>query len=60
MKNLENIDRIYFDLERNIDNGEISISNIYINEIDTKYFSEEYYIIKNFQVLKVLIRKLLS
>ena len=59
-KKLKNINRIYFDLEKNIDSGEISISNIYINEIDTKYFSDEYYIIKNFQVLKGLIRKLLS
>ncbi len=57
---LKNINRIYFDLEKNIDSGEISISNIYLNEIDTKYFSDEYYIIKNYQVLKGLIRKLLS
>ncbi len=58
-KNLKNIKRIYFDLEKNIDNNEISISNIYFNKIDTKNFSEEFYIVKNLQLLKSLIRKLL-
>ena len=57
-KKINNIDRIFFDLEKNIDNGEISISNVYFNEIDTEKFSEEYYIVKNFQVLKGLLRKL--
>ena len=57
-KKLNNINRIFFDLEKNIDNGEISISNVYFNEIDTEKFSEEYYIVKNFQVLKGLLRKL--
>ncbi len=57
--NLKNLNKIYFDLEKNIDNNEISISNIYFNKIDTKKFSEEYYIIKNLQILKGLIRKLL-
>ena len=32
---------------------------IYFNEIDTENFSEEYYIVKNIQVLKGLLRKLL-
>ena len=59
-KNLKNINRIYFDLEKNIDNGEISISNIYLNKVDTENFSEEYYIIKNIQLLKALIRDFLS
>ena len=60
LKNVKNINRIYFDLEKNIDNGEISISNIYLNKIDTQNFSEEYYIIKNIQLLKALIRDFLS
>ena len=59
-KKLKNINKIYFDLEKNIDNDEISISNIYLNKVDTEKFLEEYYIIKNIQVFKVLIRKLLS
>ncbi len=57
-KKINNINKIFFDLEKNIDNGEISISNVYFNEIDTEKFSEEYYIVKNFQVLKGLLRKL--
>ena len=59
-KNVKNINRIYFDLEKNIDNGEISISNIYLNKVGTENFSEEYYIIKNIQLLKALIRDFLS
>ncbi len=34
-KSVKNINKIYFDLEKNIDNGEISISNIYLNKIET-------------------------
>ena len=60
LKNLKNINRIYFDLEKNIDSGEIFISNIYLNKIETEYSSEEYFKIKNFQVLKSIIRELLS
>jgi len=59
LDSLKNLKKIYFDLEKNIDNNEISISNIYFNEIDTKKFSGEYYLVKNLQVLKGLIRKLL-
>ena len=59
-KSVKNINKIYFDLEKNIDNGEISISNIYLNKIDTENFSEEYYIIKNIQTLKALVRNILS
>ena len=33
-KMLKNINKIYFNLEKNIDNGEISISQVYINKID--------------------------
>ena len=59
-KSLKNINKVFFNLEKNIDNQEISISNIYFNKIDTKKFSEEFYIIENMQVLNGLIRKLLS
>ena len=59
-KKIKNINKIYFDLEKNIDNEEISISNIYLNKVDVENFSEEYHIIKNMQVFKVLIRKFLS
>ena len=58
-KGVENLNKIYFDLEKNIDNNEISVSNIYLNKIDKKNYSEKFYIIKNLQVLKSLIRKLI-
>ena len=58
-KSVKNLNKIYFDLEKNIDNNEMSISNIYLNTIDKKNYSEKFYIIKNLQVLKSLIRKLL-
>jgi len=59
-KDLKNINKIYFDLEKNIDNGEIFISNIYLNKIDTENASENIYFIKNIQTLKALIRNILS
>ena len=58
-KGVKNLNKIYFDLEKNIDNNEISVSNIYLNTIDKKNYSEKFYIIKNLQVLKSLIRKLI-
>ena len=58
-KRLKNIKTIYFDLEKNIDNNEISISNIYLNKVNEDPVSDEFYIIENLQVLKNLIRKLL-
>ncbi len=59
-KNIKNVDKIYFDFEKNVNNGEISISNIYLNKDDRQNSSEEFYIIKNLQELKSLIRKFLS
>ncbi len=58
-KSLKNINKIYFDLEKKIDNEEVIISNIYFNKIDKENFSEESYLIKNLQILKGLIRELL-
>ena len=59
-KLLKNINKIYFNLEKNIDNGEISISQVYINKIDKENFSEKIFIIKNIQLLKAFIRDILS
>ncbi len=59
-KMLKNINKIYFNLEKNIDNGEISISQVYINKIDKENFSEKIFIIKNIQLLKAFIRDILS
>ena len=59
-KNLKNVKKIYFNLEKNVDSGEISISNIYINKVDKQNFSEKIYLIQNIQTLKALIRDVLS
>jgi len=59
-KLLKNVNKIYFNLEKNIDNGEISISQVYINKIDKEKFSEKIFIIKNVQLFKALIRDILS
>ena len=59
-KNLQNVKKIYFNLEKNVDSGEISISNIYINKVDKQNFSEKIYLIQNIQKLKALIRDILS
>ena len=59
-KLLKNVNKIYFNLEKNIDNGEISISQVYINKIEKEKFSEKIYIIKNVQLFKALIRDILS
>ena len=59
-KLLKNVNKIYFNLEKNIDNGEISISQVYINKIEKEKFSEKIFIIKNFQLFKALIRDILS
>ena len=60
LKKLKNINKIYFNLEKNIDNGEISISQVYINKIDKEKFSEKIFIIKNIQLFKAFIREILT
>ena len=60
LKKLKNINKIYFNLEKNIDNGEISISQVYINKIDKEKFSEKIFIIKNIQLFKAFIRDILT
>ena len=59
-KLLKNVNKIYFNLEKNIDNGEISISQVYINKIDKENFSEKIFIIKNIQLFKAFIREILT
>ena len=60
LKKLKKINKIFFNYERNIDSGEVFISNIHLNEIGTLNDSAEFYKIKNIQTLKALIRKVLS
>jgi len=57
---VKNIDKIYFDLEKNIDNNEISISNIHLNNLDKENISKEQTTIKNIQVLKSFLYKNLN
>ena len=59
-KMLKNVNKIYFNLEKNIDNGEIYISQVYINKIDKEKFSEKVFVIKNIQLFKAFIRDILS
>ncbi len=59
-KDLKNVNKIFFNLEKNIDSGELSISQIYINQINKENFSEKVFIINNIQKLKALIREIIS
>ena len=58
-KKIKNINKIFFDLEKNIDTGVVSISNIQINEANNKKNSDEIYIINNFIELKSLLKKVI-
>ena len=60
LKKIENINKIYFDLEKNIDNGEVTISNVRLNKTDAVKFSKEFFTISNIQVLKSVLRNILS
>ena len=59
-KKVENINQIYFDFERNIDNGEMHISNIFVNSKNNQNLLEEVLEVKNIQVLKSIMRELLN
>ena len=52
--------KIIFDLEKNINTGEFSIFNIYINEINPEKKSDKFYSIKNIQSIKSLLRDILT
>ena len=60
LKKIKNINKIYFNLEKNIDNNEVFISDIHLNKIENEKATEEYYLIKNLQILKNLVRDVLS
>ena len=59
-KKIENINQIYFDFERNIDSGEMHISNIFVNSKNNQNLLEEVLEVKNIQVLKSIMRELLN
>ena len=58
-KKTENIRKIYFELERNIDTGEMLLSNIFINNKNSQNLLEEVVKINNMQVLKSIMRDVL-
>ena len=58
-KKSENIKKIYFDFERNIDNGDMFLSNIFINNKNSKNLLAEVIEINNMQILKSIIRDVL-
>ncbi len=56
---VKNIDKIYFDLEKNIDNKKIFISNIQLNKKIQMNESNESYEINSIQTLKSLLKNII-
>ena len=56
---VKKINKIYFDLQKNIDTNEILISNIHINKFDQNNISKDSKIINNIQILKSFLTKTL-
>ena len=54
------LDKIHFKIEKNINNGLISIFDIKIQDTNNKINSELKYKIKNSQELKSLVKKLIN
>ena len=59
IKKTENIKKVYFDLNRNIDTGDIFLSNIYINDNNSQNLLEEVVKTNNMLVLKSILRNVL-
>ena len=53
------VKKIFFDLEKNINNDEFIISNIHINKINQNQKNDEFYNITTIQILKSVLRSLL-
>ena len=58
-KKVKNINNIYFDFERNIDTGDMFLSNIYFNDKNSKNLLEEIVKINNMLILKSTLRDIL-
>ena len=56
---ISNIDKIYFNLKRNVDTGQVSISGIRINDLKNKNLLNQNFIVNNIQELKSLIKRIL-
>ena len=59
-KKTRGLKKIYFDLNKNIETGQISITNINFNEKNPEEENKKTYIIKNIQNLKSALKKILT
>ena len=56
---VKNINKVYFDFVRNIDTGDMFLSNVYIDNRNSKNLLQEIIKVNNMQVLKSLMRDVL-
>ena len=59
-KKVKNIEKIYFDLEKNMGESDYIITNVKINNIENKEKMKEIFLIKNVQNLRANIRKVID
>ncbi len=59
-KKVKNIERIFFDLEKDIGETDFTINNIKINSMENKINSNQEFMIKNIQNLRSNIRKVID
>ena len=57
---VRNINRIYFDLKKNIGDNQITISNVRINSLNNNIDVDNFFVIKNIQNLRASIRKIID
>ena len=58
-KKVKNINKVYFDFVRNIDTGDMFLSNIFINDKNSQNLLEEIIKTNNMLVLKSTLRDIL-
>ncbi len=60
-KKTKNIKSIYFNLEKNIGETDVIISNVRVNDMEIKNNkSDEFYLVKNIQNLRAYIRNIID
>ena len=60
IKKVQNINQIYFDLQKDIDSNLIYLSNININLKNKKKLESQFYVVKNLNELKFVVKKILN
>ena len=60
IKKVQNINQIYFDLQKDIDSNLIYLSNININLKNKKKSESQFYVVKNLNELKFVVKKILN